>query len=125
MIKLNSTGSMRQDGTTFYSYDTPIYKMFNTKVVGIIGVFNNTYYSHTTSKHQSYIRRLVNVNIDLYNLPYGDWDLKTGLHNELAALDRELKELLNKKRLGIRQQERKERIQKLIANYSLIYAELI
>lgn len=100
--KFNSTGSLIQDNFdgTIYSYATPIYQEF---FVGskTLKVFNDTYYSRTTRKHQINIRhKKVNADLILHYCPYGNWSLETGLKNEITMLTKRIDELNNKKRLG-------------------------
>ena len=113
MVKLNSTGSLKKIGTTIYSYSTPIYKEFTNKQGKVLRVFNNTYYSHTTRKHQS---KCYEPNADLVvnYAPYGDWSLDTVIKNELIMLHQEYYKLDNKKRLGCNQIARKDEIEKSI-----------
>ena len=78
--KLNSTGSLCQDNfnSTIYSYNTPIYQEF---FVGskTLKVFNDTYYSATTRKHQSNVDyKKASADLILHYCPYNEWTLETG-----------------------------------------------
>ena len=93
MIKLNTTGSYyRQDGH-YWSYDTKLtdsYKGYK--------VFNATYYSSTTCKHQSYTRQEYNYDIELHNCSYGNWDVKDCIEKEIQDLEWQLKQRQEQKR---------------------------
>jgi len=107
--KLNSTGSLLKHipTNTIYSYSTPIYQEFCTRR-GLLKVFNNTYYSETTRRHQSIIGLYkTQSDIVFHYCPYGNWLLDTAFKNEISMTEYELEELQNKTRkLGKRQAEK-------------------
>ena len=125
--KLNSTGSLIRDNfdNTIYSYRTPIYQEF---FIGskTLKVFNDTYYSVTTRKHQANIRhKESNADLILHYCPYGEWTLETGLKNEITMAEYELNKLNNKTRkLGTRQAEQKEYLTKRLQELKQLYAEV-
>ena len=118
--KLNSTGSLLKHvpTNTIYSYRTPIYQEFRTRK-GLLKVFNDTYYSTTTRKHQVNIKEYELVSdIVFHYCPYGNWSLDTAFKNEISMTEYELEKLQNKThKLGKRQAENlealKTRLQKL------------
>lgn len=129
----NTTGSCWQaieDGT-IYSYSTPIFKVFNTKV-GTIAVINNTFYSMTTRRHQSIrdcYRPLEDYpNIDrvlyLHHQGYGLGYIGDVLDNELRGLNFELSILNDKKRLGKNQKQSKENLEKTITELRQLRMEV-
>ena len=124
-MRLNSTGSLLQVGDYIYSYRTPIYKEFihNGKV---FKVFNDTYYSTTTRKHQAQIRHLKNhADLIVHHCPYGEWSLDTALKNEISMTEYELKKLQNKTRkLGKRQAEKLESLKTRLQTLQKLYAEV-
>lgn len=131
--KLNSTGSCWrsiEDGT-IYSYSTPLFKVFNTKI-GIIAVLNHTFYSMTTRKHQNIVRdyrplddyfRIDKV-LDVYHQGYGLQDIQTVLHNEIRNLSYELELLNEKKRLGKNQKQTKIELEKTISELKQLQTEV-
>ena len=124
-MKLNSTGSLLEVGDFIYSYDTPIYKEFihNGKV---FKVFNDTYYSTTTRKHQAKIGHLKSyADLIVHNCPYGEWTLETALKNEISMTEYELKKLQNKTRkLGKRQAEKLETLKARLQELQNLYKEV-
>lgn len=106
--KFNTTGSCYKHvpTNTIYSYRTPIYQEFCTRK-GLLKVFNDTFYSMTTRKHQGIIWRYKNQSdIVFHYCPYGNWSLDTAFKNEISMTEHELEKLENKKRkLGKRQAE--------------------
>lgn len=124
-MRLNSTGSLLQVGDFIYSYGTPIYKEFihNGKV---FKVFNNTYYSTTTRKHQAQIGHLKNyADLIVHYCPYGDWSLDTALKNEITMTEYELEKLQNKTRkLGKRQAEELESLKTRLQTLQKLYSEV-
>lgn len=122
MQKLNTTGSLIRVNDTIYSYSTPIYKVFTNPNGLKLRVFNNTFCSTTTRKHQADVKRYYEPNYDLVvnNAPYGNWSLETVLKNEFTMLKQELEELNNKKRLGCNQAIRKDEIGKSLKQLELI-----
>lgn len=86
MIKLNSTGSFWQDSNgEYWSYDTKLtdnYKGYK--------IFNYTYYSATTRKHQCYVNRVYNYDIALHCCSYGNWDCLEMIKKEIQDLKHQL-----------------------------------
>lgn len=125
--KLNSTGSLIEHipTNTIYSYNTPIYKefMYNGE---IFEVFNDTYYSATTRKHQAKIGHLRSyANLIVHYCPYGEWSLDTALKNEISMTEYELEKLENKTRkLGKRQAEQLENLKTKLQELQKLYAEV-
>lgn len=128
ITKLNSTGSLYRNNINndIVSYSTPIYREFQTRR-GLIKVFNDTYYSTTTCKHQAKIRYYqLKADVILNHCPYGDWSLNTALKNEITMTQYELEKLQNKKRkLGIRQAEQKENLTNRLTELQQLQEELL
>lgn len=86
MIKLNNTGSFWQDSNgEYWSYDTKLtdnYKGYK--------IFNYTYYSATTRKHQCYVNRVYNYDIALHCCSYGNWDCLEMIKKEIQDLKHQL-----------------------------------
>lgn len=124
-MRLNSTGSLLQVGDFIYSYRTPIYKEFihNGEV---FKVFNDTFYSMTTRKHQAKIGYLKNyADLIVHYCPYGEWSLDTALKNEISITEYELEKLQNKTRkLGKRQAEKLESLKTKLQTLQNLYAEV-
>ena len=124
-MRLNSTGSLLQVGDFIYSYRTPIYKEFihNGKV---FKVFNDTYYSATTRKHQAKIGHLKNyADLIVHYCPYGDWSLDTAFKNEISMTEDKIEKLENKSRkLGKRQAEQLENLRALLKILQNLYQEV-
>lgn len=124
-MRLNSTGSLLQIGDCIYSYKTPIYKEFihNGEV---FKVFNDTYYSATTRKHQAQIGHLRSyADLIVHYCPYGEWSLDTALKNEITMTECELEKLQNKTRkLGKRQAEQLENLKTRLQTLQKLYAEV-
>ena len=98
MTRLNSTGSYQYFSGKYWSYDTKLtdtYKGYR--------VFNNTYYSATTRKHQSYCLREENFDFELNNCGYGNWNVEECIKREIDSLKYQLQK---------RQQQRKTAKQK-------------
>lgn len=95
--KLNSTGSLwlNNDGNAF-SYNTQL-----TNTYKGLRVFNNTFYSMTTRKHQAYFNR---NNFDLilttcrYETRLTSGEIEQAINEELNYINDCLFELSNKKR---------------------------
>lgn len=125
--KLNSTGSLLKHvpTNTIYSYSTPIYQEFLT-LRGLLKVFNDTYYSATTRKHQANIREYRFISdIVFHYCPYGNWSLDTAFKNEISMTEYELEKLQNKTRkLGKRQAEKLETLTKRLQDLQNLYAEV-
>ena len=124
-MKLNSTGSLFQVGDFIYSYKTPIYKEFMLNG-GTFKVFNDTYYSITTRKHQAQIGHLRSyADLIVHYCPYGEWSLDTALKNEISMTEYELEKLENKTRkLGKRQAEQLENLKTRLQTLQDLYAEV-
>lgn len=86
MTKLNSTGSFWQESNgEYWSYDTKLtdnYKGYK--------IFNYTYYSATTRKHQCYVNRVYNYDIALHCCSYGNWDCLEMIKKEIQDLKHQL-----------------------------------
>lgn len=125
--KLNSTGSLlRHVATeTIYSYGTPIYQEFCTRN-GLLKVFNDTFYSRTTRKHQSIIWRYrTQSDIVFHYCPYGYWSLDTAFKNEITITEHLIEELENKThKLGKRQAEKLEILKAELKELQDLYAEV-
>lgn len=125
--KLNATGSLLRHipTNTIYSYSTPIYQEFCTRN-GLLKVFNDTYYSTTTRKHQSKISEYkTESDIVFHYCPYGNWSLDTAFKNEITMTEYELEKLQNKTRkLGKRQIKQLEQLQDRLQELQNLYAEV-
>lgn len=125
--KLNSTGSLLKHipTNTIYSYRTPIYQEFCTRR-GLLKVFNDTYYSATTRKHQSNLWGYrTQSDIVFHYCPYGNWSLDTAFKNEITMTEYELEKLQNKTRkLGKRQAEHLENLKARLQELQNLYAEV-
>lgn len=126
--KLNSTGSLLKHvpTDTIYSYDTPIYREFTLSSGRVLKVFNNTYYSTTTRKHQAQIGHLRGyADLIVHYCPFGEWDLNTALNNEIKMVQYNIETLSNKPRkLGKRQAERLEYFKDRLNTLQKLYAEV-
>lgn len=116
MKKLNSTGSLwvNKDGYAF---------SYNTQLTGTykgLKVFNNTYYSTTTRKHQSYFRG-DKFDLILEYCRFGTKlqpdEVEKAIKDELEILDDELLDLFKKRNTNKKQE--------LIKNINNRKAELI
>lgn len=125
--KLNSTGSLLKHvpTNTIYSYSTPIYQEFCTRR-GLLRVFNDTYYSATTRKHQSEVKQYgIIPHIVFHYCPYGNWSLDTAFKNEISMTEYELEKLQNKTRkLGKRQAEKLESLKARLQELQKLYEEV-
>ncbi len=125
--KLNSTGSLLKHvpTNTIYSYRTPIYQEFCTRK-GLLKVFNNTYYSAATRKHQANIREYeTQSDIVFHYCPYGNWSLDTAFKNEISMTEYELEKLQNKTRkLGKRQAETLDTLKAKLQTLQNLYEEI-
>jgi hypothetical protein len=94
MTRLNSTGSFWQDNNgDYWSYSTQLtgsYKGYN--------VYNATYYSNTTSHHQSRIPLSNKGGLVLHYCSYGSLDYEHEIKNEIDVLKDILKEREQQKR---------------------------
>jgi len=127
-MKLNSTGTLYEHTSTgtIYSYNTPIYKESTLSSGRILKVFNDTYYSTTTRKHQSNLWGYrTQSDIIFHYCPYGEWSLDTAFKNEITMTECELEKLQNKTRkLGKRQAEQLEQLQNKLQELQQLYAEV-
>ena len=125
--KLNSTGSLLRHvpTNTIYSYSTPIYQEFCTRK-GLLKVFNDTYYSMTTRKHQGIIWRYRNQSdVVFHYCPFGNWTLDTVFKNEISITEHELEWLENRTRkLGKRQAEQLKNLKIRLQALQKLYAEV-
>lgn len=127
MTRLNSTGTLtRELDNTIVSYRTPIYREFTLSTGKVLKVFNDTYYSATTRKHQANIREYQFISdIVFHYCPYGNWSLDTALKNEISMVKYELEKLQNKTRkLGKRQAENLETLKARLQELQKLYAEV-
>ena len=110
---------------TIYSYSTPIYQEFCTRI-GLLRVFNDTFYSMTTRKHQANIREYKSIaDIVFHDCPYGNWSLDTAFKNEITMTEYELEKLQNKTRkLGKRQAEQLKQLQNRLQELQQLYARV-
>ena len=92
MRKLNTTGSYYYNNGNFWSYDTKLTDSYNG-----YRIFNNTFYSMTTRKHQADCKRCVNYEIELTQCGYGDWECAGAIQNEIEHMEAELKALETKR----------------------------
>lgn len=127
MTRLNSTGTLTEelDGT-IVSYSTPIYREFTLNNGKVLKVFNDTYYSATTRKHQARIGHLKNyADLIVHYCPYGEWSLDTAFKNEISMTEYKLEELQNKTRkLGKRQAEQLENLKARLQELQKLYEEV-
>lgn len=126
-MKLNSTGTLTEtfDGT-IVSYKTPIYREFTLSNGKVLKVFNDTYYSATTRKHQANIREYqFSSDIVFHYCPYGNWSLDTAFKNEISMTEYNIEKLENKTRkLGKRQAEQLENLKTRLQTLQDLYAEV-
>lgn len=124
----NTTGSCYKHipTNTIYSYSTPIYREFTLNNGKVLKVFNDTFYSMTTRKHQSIIWRYRTQSDIVFNYcPYGNWSLNTAFKNEISMIEYELEKLQNKTRkLGKRQAEKLESLKTELQKLQDLYAEV-
>ena len=96
MRKLNSTGSLwlNNDGNAF-SYNTQLTGTYKN-----LRVFNNTFYSMTTRKHQAYFNRN-NFELILTSCGYGTRlqpdEVEQAIKEEVANIDWQFCQLLDKR----------------------------
>lgn len=126
-MRLNSTGTLT--GTfngTILSYRTPIYREFTLNNGKVLKVFNDTYYSATTRKHQASIRDYERQSdIVFHYCPFGDWSLDTAFKNEISMTEYNIEKLENKPRkLGKRQAEQLENLKTRLKVLQDLYAEV-
>lgn len=128
ITKMNSTGSLYHDNidNDIVSYSTPIYREFTLSSGKILKVFNDTYYSATTRKHQALIYRYKkDANIVFHYCPYGNWSLDTAFKNEIEVTKQLIERLQNKTRkLGKRQAEQLENLKTRLQELQKLYAEV-
>ena len=126
-MRLNSTGTLsREFDGTIVSYSTPIYREFTLSNGKVLKVFNYTYYSCTTRKHQANIREYqFNADVVFHYCPYGNWSLDTAFKNEISMTEHELERLQNKTRkLGKRQAEQLKNLKTRLQELQNLYAEV-
>ena len=125
--KFNTTGTfyIHVPTNTVYSYNTPIYQEFCTRR-GKLKCFNDTYYSVTTSKHQSNLWGYrTQSDVVFHHCPYGNWSLDTAFKNEISMTEYELEKLQNKTRkLGKRQAQTLETLKARLQMLQKLYAEV-
>lgn len=125
--KFNTIGSCYKHipTNTIYSYKTPIYEEFCTRR-GLLKVFNDTYYSATTRKHQANIREYKTIaDVVFHLLPRGNWSLDTAFKNEISITQYEIEKLENKTRkLGKRQAEKLETLKTRLQELQNLYKEI-
>lgn len=110
MKKLNSTGSLWMDSNSnAYSYNTQLTGYFKG-----LSVFNNTYYSMTTRKHQAYFNRN-NFELILTTCEYGTrlqpYEVEQAIKSEIANIDWEFCQLLDKRNT----KKKKETLKQLLS----------
>lgn len=126
-MRLNSTGSLsRELDGTIVSYSTPIYREFTLNNGKLLKVFNNTYYSATTRKHQAIVKEYgIYADVVFHYCPYGNWSLDTAFKNEISMTQYEIEKLENKTRkLGKRQAEQLKNLKGLLKILQNLYAEV-
>lgn len=93
MQRLNSTGSFWIDNSgNYWSYSTKMtdnYKGEDFK--------NVTYYSNTTAKHQGKIP-YANFFHQLRDCPYGNWNIKEAIIDEIEYCKQQIKNRLQKRK---------------------------
>lgn len=127
MTRLNSTGTLtRELDGTIVSYRTPIYREFTLSTGKVLKVFNDTYYSATTRKHQANIREYKTIaDVVFHLLPRGNWSLDTAFKNEITMLKQDIELLQNKTRkLGKRQAEQLETLKARLQELQKLYEEV-
>lgn len=93
MQRLNSTGSFWiDDYGNYWSYSTKMSDYFNGEYFKNVG-----YYSNTTAKHQGIIP-YTDFFHQLRNCPYGDWNIKKEIINEIEYCKEEIKTRLTKRK---------------------------
>lgn len=126
--KLNTTGSLLKHvpTNTIYSYSTPIYREFTLNNGKVLKVFNNTYYSATTRKHQANVREYQFIaDVVFHYCPYGEWLLDTAFNNEIEMVQYEIETLSNKPhKLGKRQAERLKELITRLKQVQNLYKEI-
>ena len=94
--KLNSTGSLWLDNNGYaYSYETQLTNHYKD-----LRVFNNTYYSITTRKHQAKFDRKsfdLILNYCKYFTRLQPYEIEHAIKTELKILDYQLNELSKKR----------------------------
>ena len=90
--RLNSTGTFTRIDGDYFSYNTRLSFNYNCEFF-----MNRTYYSLTTSKHQSRLP-LMDFNHTLYYQSYGCYPEKQSIQFEIDGLIHELKYRQNKRK---------------------------
>lgn len=96
MEKINSTGTLwLDDNLNYFSYNTQLTGFYKG-----LKVFNNTFYSQTTRKHQSYFK---NRKFDLvltacnYGTSLQSHQVEEAIKKELNYINDDLQELIQKR----------------------------
>lgn len=87
-MKLNSTGTYYFLCGCYWSYRTKLTDIFKG-----YKILNNTYYSVTTSKHQSKLRCEYDYDIELTQCTFGNWDAEQMIKNEINYIKNQIKTL--------------------------------
>lgn len=87
-MKLNSTGSYSYSNGHYWSYDTKLTDTFKG-----YKIYNGTWYSSTTAKHQAKLRYEYSYDITLTQCSYGDWDAEQMIKNEIDYIKNQIKTL--------------------------------
>lgn len=128
ITKMNSTGSLYHNNINndIVSYSTPIYREYTLSNGKVLKVFNDTFYSMTTRKHQGLIWRYrTQSDIVFHYCPYGNWSLDTAFKNEISMTEYKLEKLQNKTRkLGKRQAEELETLKDRLNTLQKLYKEI-
>ena len=90
--RLNSTGTFTRVDGDYFSYETRLSFNYNCEFF-----MNRTYYSNTTSKHQSKLP-LMDFNHTLYYQRYGCYPEKQAIRFEIDGLKYELETRQNKRK---------------------------
>lgn len=90
--RLNSTGSFTKINGDYFSYETRLSFNYNCEFF-----MNRTYYSNTTSKHQSRLP-LMDFNHTLFYQRYGCYPEKQAIQFEIDGLKYELEKRQNKRK---------------------------
>lgn len=87
-MKLNSTGSYSYSNGHYWSYDTKLTDTFKG-----YKIYNGTWYSATTAKHQAKLRYEYSYDITLTQCGYGDWDAEQMIKDEIDYIKNQIKTL--------------------------------
>lgn len=111
-MNLNSTGSYRYSNGKYWSYDTKLtdtYKGYK--------IFNDTYYSATTRKHQYNCKYDYSYDIALHDCSYGNWNCLEMIKREIDDLKNQLEKRKAQKRAT---EKKKQDIQELSAQIEFL-----